>query len=52
MPIIHDPYEDLGKAARALKTVLGADEQTIEQLPSIERLLAKQIRKSAQGASP
>jgi hypothetical protein len=51
MPIIHNSYEDLGQAAKALKTILEADPDTISQLSPIERLLAHQIRKAAKGDS-
>lgn len=49
MPLLHNPYDDLSRATKALKKVLDADLSVIEQLSPIERLLANQIRKSAQG---
>jgi len=41
----NQPFEDLSKATRALKEVLEAQEETIQKLPPLERMLASQIRK-------
>lgn len=42
---LNPPFQDISKAAQALKDVLEADEQTIQKLPPLERLLARQIRR-------
>jgi hypothetical protein len=49
MALLSNTYDDVSRAARALKKVLDADPAFIEQLSPPERLLANQIRKSAQG---
>ena len=46
---MHLIQEDMVKAARALKRIIESNDELIEKLPPVERLLAKEIRKAIKG---